>query len=153
MSDVNLGTVSTQIDIDTSTLSQRVDEVLRALDSIKAGASRASTGMSEAMVNGLADYQKRLEIISQKLVRQRELVEKLNHAQQSATGGNSDKAEKTAAQLEREKTHLMELEAQFDRTQHAQQNFVVEQDKAAKQAVETAKAMDLRKAGTAIAAC
>lgn len=149
MPDLNLGTVYTQLDIDTSALNQRVDEVMQAWESIKSGSSRAAVGLSETMVYGVDQYQKKLTIIEQKLERQRQLIQQLEQTSRKTPVGRNSYREITRAteQLEKEKLKLQELEAQFDRTYDAQRNFIVQQDKTAKKVQETAQKMDMRKAG------
>lgn len=149
MSDVNLGTVYTKIDLDTELLNQRVEEVLAAWSSIQQGAAQSSAGISGKMVDGLNQYQQRLGIIADKLERQRQLIEELERVSSKTVVGKNTAAEveKATAQLEKEKIKLKELEAQFDRTYDAQRDFIAQQDKTAKKTAEVAKKMDLREAG------
>ena len=56
MGDVNLGTISAELDLDTSKMNQRVDEVLDAWDRMNKGASEASTGLSGKMITGVNQY-------------------------------------------------------------------------------------------------
>lgn len=77
MGDVNLGTISAELDLDTSKMNQRVDEVLDAWDRMNKGASEASTGLSGKMITGVNQYQQKLDIIASKLERQRKLIAQL----------------------------------------------------------------------------
>lgn len=149
MGDVNLGTISAELDLDTSKMNQRVDEVLDAWDRMNKGASEASTGLSGKMITGVNQYQQKLDIIASKLERQRKLIAQLEAASNKPIIGSNSAAEveKATAQLENEKIKLKELEAQFDRTYNAQRNFILQQDKTAQKVQETAKKMDLREAG------
>ena len=149
MGDVNLGTISAELDLDTSKMNQRVDEVLDAWDRMNKGASEASTGLSGKMITGVNQYQQKLDIIASKLERQRKLIAQLEAASNKPIIGSNSAAEveKATAQLENEKIKLKELEAQFDRTYNAQRNFILQQDKTAQKVQETAKNMDLREAG------
>ena len=149
MGDVNLGTISAELDLDTSKMNQRVDEVLDAWDRMNKGASEASTGLSGKMITGVNQYQQKLDIIASKLERQRKLIAQLEATSNKPIIGSNSAAEveKATAQLENEKIKLKELEAQFDRTYNAQRNFILQQDKTAQKVQETAKKMDLREAG------
>lgn len=149
MADVDLGTIKARIDLDVSTINQRVDEVLEAWKSIQTGTGNLTTDMTRKMVDGVTQYQQKLDIIADKLTKQRQLIQQLQDtANKPITGKNTQaEIEKATAQLEKEKIKLKELEAQFDRTYTSQQDFILSQDKVAKKAEEVNQKMDSRKAG------
>lgn len=149
MPDINLGSIYTRLDMDTSTLEQRVDEVMNLWDGIQKGAAQASTGLSSKMVAGLNQYQQKLDIIADKLERQRNLIKELEEiSNRQPTGRNSyAEIERATSQLEKEKIKLKELQSQFDGTYNSMSSFIAQQDKVAKKAEGTAKKMDMRQAG------
>lgn len=149
MADVDLGTVKARLDIDTALVNQRVDEVLAAWKSIQTGTGNLTTNMTRKMVEGITQYQQKLDILAAKLEKQRQLITQLEAASNKPVTGQNSQAEvaKATAQLEREKIKLQELEAQFDRTYASQQNFILQQDKTAKKVEEVNVKLDNKEAG------
>lgn len=149
MADVDLGTVKARLDIDTALVNQRVDEVLAAWKSIQTGTGNLTTNMTRKMVEGITQYQQKLDILAAKLEKQRQLITQLEAASNKPVTGQNSQAEvaKETAQLDKEKIKLKELEAQFDRTYASQQNFILQQDKTAKKVEEVNVKLDNKEAG------
>lgn len=149
MADVDLGTIKARLDIDTALVNQRVDEVLDAWKSIQTGTGSITSNMTRKMVEGVTQYQQKLDILAAKLEKQRQLITQLESTANKPVTGQNSQAEiaKATAQLDKEKIKLKELEAQFDRTYAAQQNFILQQDKTAKKAEEVTVKLDNKKAG------
>lgn len=141
MDDINLGTISGKIDMDTSALEKRVDEVMQLWENIQQGATEAAAGFTTGMVDGLYQYQWQLDLVAEKLERQRNLILDLEEisSSQPTESNSSAEIENAAVQLENERNKLRDLQKQFDDTYAAMSKFIAQQEKAAK-AAEGAKA-------------
>lgn len=149
MPDVNLGTVYTQIDLDTNLLNQRVADVVEIWRNMQSSTQKVTTDLSRSMVDGVTKYQRQLDIVADKLERQRSLITQLQETADKPVVGKNSAAEVARAteQLEREKIKLKELEAQFDDTYDAMRDFISKQDQLAAKAQETSRKMEMKEAG------
>lgn len=131
MGDVNLGTIYTQIDLDTDLLDQRVAEVVDIWRDMQKSTEKEARQLNRTMLTGAKEYQRELEKIEEQLERQRSVMAQLQEMAGRSLAGPDVAAEaaQIAEQLEVERNKLQNLENQYYSASDAMREFAAEQDK------------------------